>query len=191
MLVILNGCICVSLLFKWCSYSKMWQWRSLKNKTVSCKQSDLSSLMRAVSRCPRWQRARSFDDHHKAAPLSRLSQQYCWSFGAQTCVCRNNFITLLIALQHIHKSQWCLATVPNTQIPMHKNKGTHSHYTTTVTVGESFASKAGSALLEGKKRILGSALYVFGDNQGSKKSRLAQTIWPSSPGHGLSITWLK
>lgn len=66
-----------------------------------------------------------------------------------------------------HKSWWS-----STFIPMHKSTDTHHrHCTTSVVTGESFASKAGLALIEmGGKKIPGSALHVFRDNQESKKA---------------------
>lgn len=51
-----------------------------------------------------------------------------------------------------------------------KKEAAHWQHTATATFGESFASKAGLALLEGKERILGSALYALWGQSGEKKA---------------------
>lgn len=95
-------------------------------------------------------------------PLSQ--QQNCPLTPQTLCVYSNNFIRVLLAWQHINHSDVRLP------FPTLAHKlALLCHHATTVMLGESFVSKAGLTLIKGNE-ILGSALYVFGDNQESKKA---------------------
>lgn len=62
---------------------------------------------------------------------------------------------------------------------MHKSTGTHHrHCTTTVVTGESFASKAGLALIEmgGKKKSLGQLFMSLGTIRRAKKQIAADNL---------------
>lgn len=89
-----------------------------------------------------------------------------WPLRAQTCVCKKNFIMLLLVRQHINHNKVGLPPPAYTH---------HRYHTVTVLVGESFASKAVLALIERKKKSWVSSLCLWGQS-GAKKQIAADNL---------------